>query len=405
MAVPSVPVGLATRLCAVPDDAEAWQVFADRLLDSGDLRGELVRLRQAISAPWLRDSALRHRLRELEPSLGSAWVTELPNLPVGWSFGWRDGFAVVLRARLEEGAELSGLPALLTEVRSRPAGLLCARLELHGALAEVQLRTLAMALDLPVRVVGLGLTETQLERHGLAMLGERRGRVPLRELRLAGRAITPDALAGSPLVDGLDHLGVTGRPLGDAVGRLAERGAFRAVRRLAITNAGLDGYSLLALLADPTRLPALRCLDLTDNRVNFDLFFRRIVLPEVEEVVLRGNRLHAEAPKWVLRTFPNVRVLDLSGARVSSLRWLASAPRLEHLRMRASLADWLDRPSGFETLRTLDLEGSSTTEATVEALLASSELPALETLGLSGALPPRSVARLSALRPGIRVLA
>ena len=151
----SAPPALLRRLCRdvgfdsnhtrfLPArDPEAWRVFADGLLDKGDVRGRLIHARlDAEMAPGRRPAYEQLR-RELAAAHRETW---LANLPEGVGAILRDGFVVGWWTYDEPHFTrwLEAWPAF----QAHPDGALCSSWRHEGDLADETLQQLTQGSEL-----------------------------------------------------------------------------------------------------------------------------------------------------------------------------------------------------------------------------------------------------------------
>jgi uncharacterized protein (TIGR02996 family) len=224
----AVVEALEDQLRANPDDAGAWLVYADHLIEVGDARGMLVRAPRRITTQELA------RWRGV--------------IPAGCATRWLHGFIVAIELPLDERMPHT-LATILGEPQARLVGALCLRppghrdVKLHVAGDVLVADPLAGALALDLRRFRtLSIQHVQLDIAALA--AARVGPLvaldlPYGELGDAGIA----RLVGSPLLDGVRTL---------------------QLQRNGITEEGAR------LLAGCPRLAALERLDLRWNAIGAD---------------------------------------------------------------------------------------------------------------------------------------
>ena len=226
-------VALLAAVIANPDDDAVRLVYADSLLDRGDVRGELIRLQCELRAGALRDPrrpAIRAREQELLASLGSAMAGD-----VEW---------IAERYVIRRG--------LVDSVTIRAS-----KLARHGK---------AIVAAHPIRHVRV-LVDNARE---FAKLGELEvlARIPLIEIsgvtNNANKCMAqPEVLIGTRLFATTERLEFLDMKFGTETDRgwqnlIAELHAPR-LRALGFDSCGL-GPAALDLLAQPTMLPSVRAL-------------------------------------------------------------------------------------------------------------------------------------------------
>ncbi len=129
------------RIRANPDDAEAWKVYADWLLDQGDRRGELIMLESLPTAAT--DKAVRKSIARLIAKHQATWS---PQTLAGAHYERRHGFVVGVRIDDSQRAyDMASLGRLLADPQARL--LTAVRLRFRSAinieaLAELELGNL-----------------------------------------------------------------------------------------------------------------------------------------------------------------------------------------------------------------------------------------------------------------------
>jgi uncharacterized protein (TIGR02996 family) len=275
--MPSDLEALEAFLRVNPEDREAWLVYADLLIEEGDVRGELVALYQQLAAGRLSAPDARARLQRvqaLETSCRSKWLSELEP-PAGASLQWRFGFVVEVGfgrspdsldafARLcacRGGRFLSGLDLSGWELGAEGAARLAASCALQRArrlnLAGCHLGpegVLALLPSCGLHVLrALDLSSNSLGDEGARAIAQASPLRPWTELDLTDNDIGRDGLAlllASPALQELQVLSLGGNPLGDAGAQeLAQSRALCGLRVLHIANTGLGEVGHTALEA------------------------------------------------------------------------------------------------------------------------------------------------------------
>lgn len=383
-----------------PDDDTPRLVYADALDDLGAAdRAAFVRrqVEAARAAPW-EPAAVRFRWHHGETPEGSAWRSELPELPPGLDWDrhpFRRGFPAVVQAKDAasfvtaadrlfdiapvESLELEVLPATqVADLTTCSALARLKRLVLPSGIGRVMGRDLFRSphlSQLDDLVIGPGLTSSQ----------------------------TAQAVVDSPVFRGLRSLSYRDDPRGEAlVAALAGQGAALALRSLDIQRSRLTTDGLRRLLGAPVA-GGLECLDVGENHVGVEGFrelgacdrlvaLRRLdarwlglgsagvgalvgsrLASRMRFLNLAGNNFGSNAGVALEATdFPELRVLDLSENR------LGDEGVVQLLRGR-----WV------AGLRHLDLSDNGIGAVGVEALLRAGEWDELIALDLGGnPLPP-----------------
>ena len=229
---------------AAPGDPN-WEVYADWLLEQGDVRGELIRLE--LRAAATHDPRLDPAIAELRATHGPSWHPRAIALGID-SLEDQHGFVTRLRVtRLSEPDDLEYLAWILDDPQARLLSGLSLSFETHAEhleliarLPELELSCISH-LQIAYAPVGNAAVKALVEVPNLA----------LRSLDLRDTALDDEgllALLSHPLLDGLErlylqHNGITA--LG--VAALAERDTLR-------------GLSLLDLRANPIEAAGAKAL-------------------------------------------------------------------------------------------------------------------------------------------------
>lgn len=260
LALPDV-AALEARLRREPDDDETWLVYADWLIERGDVRGELLQL-----AARPRTNATMAAMAAIEAEHGDAWLSDVPNDVMVLES--RAGF--VLRARVFWSVD--GAPPV-EALLALPCARLLHTLELRGSatdlagLSALDLRRLAV-LDcayVPIGAAGaieiaaarlselraLDLRYGRIGDRGAAALARAPSLARLTRLHLQRNDLGPEgarALAGATFTE-LEELDLRYSPIGADGARALSRAAFaRSLRRLGLhrEDVGPDGARVLA---------------------------------------------------------------------------------------------------------------------------------------------------------------
>ncbi|MFV8752354.1 TIGR02996 domain-containing protein [Nannocystaceae bacterium ST9] len=223
---------LEARIREDPDDAEAWKVYADWLLDQGDRRGELILLERHPDAS--RDPQLRSSIAALVAEHRASWT---PAGLYAQSCEWRGGFVVGATFRVSDRYDPDTLARALADPRAR--FLIDLRLDIDASLATKVVASMAK--------VDFGrLRSLRAIHHGRGdalarVLAKQRG------LNLATLDLRNSVLTNNGLVE------------------LADSGQLRGLRALHLQNNKFAGKGLAALAR--AELGALELLDLRYNQI------------------------------------------------------------------------------------------------------------------------------------------
>lgn len=226
---------IEVRIRANPDDAEAWKVYADLLLDHGDPRGELIMLELQPGAE--EDASLRSAIGALLDSHRAAWEpAALPvQFPALLEYRWRHGFvhAVSLR-RIDHRSDVRALQGLFTDPQARFLDAITlqfrrAKKQLFRALTHLDFSRLrsfcvcdfvgadkvvhALVQQPTLVLTGLELSYSDLTDNGLSELVDCPQLRSLRRLSLRGSEFGLEgihALANAPVLSELEELDLYG---------------------------------------------------------------------------------------------------------------------------------------------------------------------------------------------------
>ncbi len=271
---------LEAQLRANPDDGEAWEVYADWLLDQGDRRGELIMLESL--AAQTNDSSVHESIAALLAKHRAGWTPK--PLASQTRYEWRHGF--VYQATVTNLARRADI-RLLGKLLKSPQARLLAHLELRFysyASAKIieqftkldlgKLRSLkvpyqpfgdqivhVLAQQRALNLASLDLRYTGLTDAGLIELvrsprlrGLRALYLQQNQLGLAGI----EALASAPAMSELETLDLRYNAIDVACVRaLASSRALGKLKTLHLYVDDLDVESLRALASSTTLAPEL----------------------------------------------------------------------------------------------------------------------------------------------------
>ena len=354
-----------------PDDPSPYLVYADHLLERGDLRGELIQLQLQLEALAVDDLA-RMAVLQREADLQEHFTPVWEELGATWRF--RRGFLCSL-----------DLPAVVFGRHAAGATDL-------ARLRELKLRddpdAAAPLLDDLAAILGIS---------------------SLPELLGATGGLSDDELASvltRPSLPGLLELTLTGRWLGPAGGRALAAADLPRLRSLVLSDTGRGGAAVAGLLEHPSpRLPALETLALTTNQLTDDVVGALASWPPLAQLrSLDLSSTHTDAPgcnaigdcgAMALVSSPHARRLtrlhlgDNPSITSETAFALASSPHPSQLAELSlsftSLDDQgaraLASSPSLSQLSHLDIGHTRVGDAGLAALL---QLPRLTTLHLSG---------------------
>ncbi|HEX7701798.1 MAG TPA: TIGR02996 domain-containing protein, partial [Kofleriaceae bacterium] len=356
-----------------PDDDAPRLVYADALLDAGDLRGELIQL-QCHRTP---DTAAREAelIAQLEPvwrdalgaNVANVWCERgLPlKIKLEVSAIKEDALAALDRAPIRDVMVALKLDVDDDDVdshavaewfardprtaRLRSLDLVWCDFEeqgLHAILAADlrRLRSLSLsdydsqtfAADAIIKNITLSLEELRLcgdsygdFEYGLGMLSGSPRSAMLQRLSLDNTGLGPDAghiFARSPHFANLTELGLSGgsntpNRLGDeGLIALASAPHLAKLRRLALVFNRITDTGL-ASLADPAALPALLSLAVNNCQISADGFANLVAKRAFDELYVGGCSAIGDAGVIALARSPHVRglhCLNIAGTGVGA---------------------------------------------------------------------------------------
>jgi uncharacterized protein (TIGR02996 family) len=218
-------VSIEEHLRANPDDAHAWLVYADQLLERGDPRGALVRTPRRLTTQEVK-----------------AWRGIIP---AAAATRWLHGFVVAIELPIEARTPHT-LAAILDEPEARLVGALCLR-PASGSDDDCQ-----VPQAVPVEGDALAaILASDLRRfRALAIQHQPLGEAGVRALVRVGPLVTLDLRYGA---------------LGDAgIERLVASPLLDGVRALHLQRNGITEHGARMLAASP-KLAMLETLDLRFN--------------------------------------------------------------------------------------------------------------------------------------------
>ncbi|MBX7100349.1 MAG: hypothetical protein K1X89_21710 [Myxococcaceae bacterium] len=445
---------LLAEVLRSPDDDEWRRLYADALVELGDVRGELihVQLRSSTLPVSPERARLEARATELLREHEASWAPPLG--PMGESQTFTRGFVETLR--VGERAELppghaplfpdhpvraltaftndafeAGIPDVVARLpplsRLEFIGLPPEELlSLEGLGGAPELHTLALSADrlfIPIprlRLKGLrslSLRSTAGDRE-VEVLCRQAWAPQLRALSLSGELSASGArtLARSHALDGLTSLELAGNfRLGGAGFRALGEFAAPGLRVLDVSHCDMGGEGLRALLRMP--LSGLTHFSAHHDRlVAADVAPLTAALPEgLTHLKLASNALGNAGVQQLLETLraPRLEVLELG---VNGLDARAVPPLLAHLppSVRALSLTWnplgsdgLDALAGnpaLAQLHTLDLGGTKAGERGLLTLAKSPFLAGLRTLNLHALVLSPEVTRALCENPALEAL-
>jgi len=309
---------LQAGLRGAPEHDPTWLVFADSLLERGDVRGELITLRHRLAHETLsvdQLDAIEWRIGTIEHAHRAQWEQELAGLPPAEP-RWFGGFVRAIRLRYGPDCR-----ARLAAWLDHPAGALLTGLEFvdDRDLGDDEATEIASWPEL-ARLSSLGLRRT-----ALGVPGAR-------------------ALAESPYLGGLERLELRGNHVqAEGLRALAQATSLRSLVHLDVSHNWLAENAVEMLVG--ARLPALDSIDLAHNRIGNDgarhlaqarwLAGVRTLELGMTNIDGEGARALAHATWWPrLETLSlsNNRLGDPGAAALASVR----APSLRVLRLQGN---------------------------------------------------------------------
>lgn len=320
---------LREHLRESPDDYQSWLVFADRLLDEGDLRGQLIPLEIASRSPGLKEPQRKEIARQIVRLRWEERIRSLDRLetPPGLELIWRFGFVegMILHADV-----LGAALRIAKRERERFFSSFSARVPFREGAID------AIAEEIVPSLRSLSLADAALSDRGVGILA-RRGLRRLKTVRLQraqiaseGARIFADAI-GEP-----HEIVLNGNPLGDeGVLALARSGKLAEVRHLHLTGVGMSDTSAAVLIQEALS-EELEYLVLRDNPIG-DATARAIVRAglrslasiDVSETDLTRNGISSLANRERL---PALESIVFRGVQIGDAGMIASF--LRHLRER-----------------------------------------------------------------------
>ncbi|MBX7104431.1 MAG: TIGR02996 domain-containing protein [Gemmataceae bacterium] len=349
-AVATLPDGLLARVLDAPDDDSPRLVFADWLDESGDPRGEFIRVQVARANLDLEDPRqleLSEREQLLLARHRRQWDQPLAGLADGWDYS--RGFAETVRGSarrwLESAATLFGVTPVREAAIYDVSGHLTP-LSQAGWLARLKSITVfaghqpavAPALaeaDLP-RLRELRLGRNNIDDLGVAALAAQSRFPELRLLDLSDNrisAVGARLLAGSSRFDRLEFLNLSLNPLSiDGTAAIIEGHHLRRLHVLQLARTQLDRAGA-AHLASLPGLNRISTIDLGGNALG-DLGTARLAdspyLSGLVELGLAQNDIGTDGLAALLAApgLAGLRRLDLSGNRIddAAIAQLVASP-------------------------------------------------------------------------------
>jgi uncharacterized protein (TIGR02996 family) len=339
---------LEERLREDPDDWATWRVYADWLLDQGDVRGELIPWEHQLATATLSErerAGLQRQVDVLQEAHEEQWLEGwVP--PDGTGVEWRGGFlrGVSLSRILEP------LPVVL-DLLERPVARFLSRLSpgthpLEPQQVEVLARSerLRWLRSLNLRgclhrgaglcelgrsatlraLTSLGLGYNALGHEGLAATAELAHLPSLCSLALESNYLGRADTRTWASLPAFAELELGGNQLGDGgLGALVDSGACRSLTQMVLPNNDLSAASVRALASTP-----LQGLDLSHNRLG-DAGARILAETQgsLQRLKLKYANLRAEGAR-ALGQLRGLLSLDLTRNRLShhGARALADSP-------------------------------------------------------------------------------
>jgi uncharacterized protein (TIGR02996 family) len=335
---------LVEAMLAAPDDDAPRRVWADRLLDAGDPRGELVHVQCDLAAGGLsREAAVarRRRERELIDAHGVRWAGAFADFADRWIFrrGLIEEVHLAASAFVANADELFAVAPLarridlgrvVASVAEVDATLIEALASPH--LERVEALALGLEIATPLRRSGGQVVRFPVDRSLVPIL-EGANLPRLRVLSTHG-AMRAEGLAQlGPVLQRLEHVRV--RDVAGHVRELFDRLAPRQLTSLCIDGEALGG-ALATVLAHPA-LARLADLRISGVRRLRDEWIDAMQLPSLAS--LRRLMIHDATTSDVIvaigkaPALANLVELDVSGTLRNGMPPLEDAPRLDSLRV------------------------------------------------------------------------
>ena len=305
---------LLRRVLADAEHDAPKQVYADALIQAGDLRGELIQLELALAGPLSipKRDAFGRRHGELLEAHRKAWFP----YKVG-AYRTRGGFVHAVRGTFRQ------LRAATALFASEPV------VEVEVELDDGDGAKLADAAWLP-RIRRL-IVHGPLGDAGFAALWEVAGH--LRALNVTGCGLTPAAFVG--LGDGmpiLERLVLSANPLGDAgVANLRGWRHLAQLETLYLSACRISPVGLAALLDGPP-LARLDKLCLSNNRlddaVGATIASHAAALPALRHLELHDAGVRAAGARAVLAGLPALATLDARKSSIPAAEVAELVPRV-----------------------------------------------------------------------------
>lgn len=248
------------RIRANRDDADAWRVYADWLLDHGDPRGELILLELQPGA--IRDPVLRQRITVLKRTNQTSWQpAPFPRVDLEWLHG----FVVGATVEVTVSHWLFSIGPLLAHQQARLLGRLKLVLEQRPSNSFFE----------PLASLDFGeLCWLEASRFGkgdrLVRALVRQSRLGMHRLDLEHGGLTDAGLielVGCTQLRGLRRLSLSGNAFGlEGIRALANAPSLSDLEELDLRYTGIDVDGATALASSPflRRITALR-LDVDED--------------------------------------------------------------------------------------------------------------------------------------------
>ena len=225
---------LIAAVRARPVGWDAWLVYADWLLEQGDVRGQLIAWEHQLATGALsadERTALRRGAQALEEAQREAWLAGWTP-PATCELRWRYGFLIGVRLWWRPNTDPL---AALGELVAHPAASLLCELKLSSRPLRAD-GARALAAGNLSSLTALDLVRNKLGRDGASVLAAAESLGSLAELVLEDNRIGDDgarALAASDRLRPLTTLDLRGNDIGDDSARaLRESEALRGCRVL-----------------------------------------------------------------------------------------------------------------------------------------------------------------------------